>query len=339
MPLEHSAEREASQPTREEFPPILDAWYLTGPTASGKSAVALALARRLDAEIISMDSMAIFRGMDIGTAKPTVAERQEVPHHLVDLLEPTEDFSIAQYLQAAHQVAAEIRSRGRVVLFAGGTPLYLKALLRGLFIGPAADWVLRKKLLEEAEGKPPDYLHRRLAEVDPVAASKLHPHDTRRIIRALEVYLKTGQPISSLQKQFEQGRSAEECRVFVLWRSRDDLRRRIADRVAAMFAAGLVEEVKTLLARYGRLSRTASQALGYREVLEYLEGRRTLAETQLAVERHTWQFARRQMMWFRSLSECRFVPVGPEDSPEQTVEQILGMAAQRPSSTSGPAPG
>jgi tRNA dimethylallyltransferase len=323
----------------KEFQPLLDAWYLTGPTASGKSAVGVALARRLKAEIVSMDSMAIFRGMDIGTAKPTLAERQQVPHHLVDLLEPTEDFSIAQYLQAAHQVATEIRSRGRVVLFAGGTPLYLKALLRGLFIGPAADWVLRKKLSEEAEGKPPDYLHRRLAEVDPVAASKLHPHDTRRIIRALEVYLKTGQPISSLQRQFEQWRAAEDCRVFVLWRSRDDLRRRISERVAAMFEAGLVEEVKALLARYGRLSRTASQALGYREVLEYLEGRRTLAETQLAVQRHTWQFARRQMMWFRSLSECRFVPVGPEDSPEQTVEQILRMASQTPSGASGPARG
>jgi len=153
------------------------------------------------------------------------------------------------------------------------------------------------------------------------------------------VYLKTGQPISSLQRQFEQGRAAEECRVFVLWRSRDDLRRRISERVAAMFEAGLVEEVKALLARYGRLSRTASQALGYREVLEYLEGRRTLAETQVAVERHTWQFARRQMMWFRSLSECRFVPVGPEDSPEQTVEQILRMASQTPSGASGPARG
>jgi tRNA dimethylallyltransferase len=319
------------EPRLEQFPPLEDAWYLVGPTASGKSEVGLLLARSLDAEILSLDSMAVYRGMDIGTAKPSPEQRRQIPHHLIDLVEPTEDFSIASYLQEAHRCVRQIRSAGKVALFVGGTPLYLKALLRGLFIGPAPDWELRQRLLAEASGQPPEYLHRRLAEVDPPAAARLHPHDTRRIVRALEVFLKTGQPISRLQRQFEQGRPAELCRVYVLWRSREDLRQRIRRRVAEMFRLGLIEEVQQLLHRYGKLSRTAAQALGYREVLEYLAGRYSREETEERIFRHTWQFARRQMMWFRSLSECRLVPVAPGDCPPEIVARILAQAESVPS--------
>jgi tRNA dimethylallyltransferase len=198
--------------------PAANCWFLTGATATGKTAIALALARALDAEIISLDSMAIYRGMDVGTAKPTPEQRAVVPHHLIDILEPDEEFSVAQYLEAAHAKIAEIRARGREPLFVGGTPLYLKALLRGLFEGPPANWELRQEIEREVAEVGSAALHARLEQVDPLAASAIHPNDTRRLIRALEVYRATGQPISHQQIEFEEGRPAEACRVFVLRR-------------------------------------------------------------------------------------------------------------------------
>ena len=186
-------------------------WFLTGPTASGKTAVGIELALRLDAEIISIDSMALYRGMDIGTAKPTAAEKARVPHHLIDVLDPHEDSSVAQFVDAAMRTADGIRGRGKRVLFVGGSPLYLKALLLGLFDGPPADWELRQQLLAWAEQATPDALHARLAQVDPQAAERLHPRDTRRLVRALEVFELTGRPISEWQTQFE--RSTEQSRA------------------------------------------------------------------------------------------------------------------------------
>lgn len=305
--------------------PHLDCWYLTGPTASGKTAVAAALAERIGAEVISLDSMALYRGMDIGTAKPTAEERRAVPHHLIDVLEPHEEFSLAQYLAAAGGCVEAIHARGRQALFVGGTPLYLKGLLRGIFEGPSADWDFRHRLSEEAQGQEPDYLHRRLAAVDPLAAQRLHPNDTRRLIRALEVFEKTGQPISQLQAQFEVGAPAEACQVFVLDWPRETLCARIDRRVEAMFAAGLVDEVGGLLARPEPLSRTASQAVGYREVLDHLAGRASLAETISLVQQHTRQFAKRQGTWFRSLSECRFVPVDESLEPAALAARLAEL--------------
>lgn len=298
-------------------PLFQDAWFLTGPTASGKSAVGVELARRLGAEIVSLDSIALYRGMDIGTAKPTLEERSLVPHHLIDLVDPWEEFSLAQYVEAAGRVAREIAARGRQVLFVGGTPLYLKGLLRGIFQGPPADWPLRRRLADEAKGNAADWLHGRLAAIDPVAASRLHPNDTRRLIRAIEVFEKAGRPISELQRQFEIGRAAADCRVFVLDWPRDALCERIDRRVEQMFAAGLVEEVRRLLADPRRLSRTARQAVGYREVIDHLEGRQGLAETIALVQQHTRQLAKRQSTWFRSLSECRFVAVSGSLNPAE----------------------
>jgi tRNA dimethylallyltransferase len=300
-------------------------WFLTGPTAAGKSAVGVALAKRIDAEIVSMDSMALYRGMDIGTAKPTAEQRREVPHHLIDVIDPWEEFSLAQYVAAAGQRVGEIAGRGRQSLFVGGTPLYLKGLLRGIFEGPPADWELRRRLAEEAERHGQQWLQRRLAEIDPAAAERLHPNDTRRLIRAIEVYEKTGVPISQLQRQFEVGRPAEQCRVFVLDWPRPELHARIERRVAEMFAAGLVEEVCGLLSIGRPLSRTARQAVGYREVIEHLEGRHTLDETIELVARHTRQLAKRQSTWFRSLSECRFIPVSGQVSPEEVAQRIMAI--------------
>jgi tRNA dimethylallyltransferase len=337
--------------------PVHDSWFLTGPTASGKSAVGVELARRIGAEIISLDSIAVYRGMDIGTAKPTPAERRKTPHHLVDVLDPWEEFSLAQYVEAASRVASEIAARGRQVLFVGGTPLYLKGVLRGIFRGPPADWQLRGRLVDEARRRPDGWLHERLAAVDPVAASRLHPNDARRLIRAIEVFEKTGRPISELQQQFDAGRSAAECRVFVLDWPRDELYERIDRRVEEMFSAGLVEEVRRLLAgpRGGReetgtgsepsladssetgsrevpvpvssrpLSRTARQAVGYREVIDHLQGRHSLPETIELVQRHTRQLAKRQSTWFRSLSECRFIAVSGQIDPAEMAEQTAAV--------------
>lgn len=309
-------------------PSFLDCWYLTGATASGKTGAGLALAERIGAEIISLDSMALYCEMDIGTDKPTPQQRQRVPHHLLDVLSPQDEFSVSNYVDAARGIVAEIRRRGREALFVGGTPLYLKALLRGIFRGPPADWEFRRAVEEELVQVGLPALYQRLQQVDPLSAAKLHPNDKRRIIRALEVYRATGRPISHLQTQFEEGRPADRCRVFVLGWPRENLHGRINRRVEAMFAAGFVDEVRGLLDRHGQLSRTALQAVGYREVIEHLDGQRDLAATIEAVKARTRQFARHQETWFRSLSECRFVPLQEGCSDGQISEQILRMAEE-----------
>lgn len=303
----------------------LKCWFLTGATATGKSAVGLALARRIGAEIVSLDSMALYRGMDIGTAKPSTAERQSVPHHLIDVLDPHEEFSLARYVETANRCVAEIAGRGRQVLFVGGTPLYLKGLLRGIFQGPPADWELRRRLAEQARVNGDLWLHEQVAKIDPAAAARLHPNDARRLLRAWEVFEKTGRPISVWQQQFDVGRLASECRVFVLDWPKAELHARIAQRVAAMFAAGLVDEVRRLLALPKLLSRTARQAVGYREVIEHLEGRGDLAETIRLVEQHTRQLAKRQATWFRSLSECRYVTVAGRLDAEESAERLASL--------------
>jgi len=280
------------------------------------------LAGRINAEIISLDSMALYRGMDIGTAKPTPRQRGAVPHHLVDVIEPHQQYSLAEYVEAAQRCVGEITARGLEVLFVGGTPLYLKGLLRGIFEGPPADWEFRRRLHEEARQNGPDYLHRRLLQVDRDSAGRLHPNDTRRIIRALEVFEETGRPISELQRQFEIGREAEACRVFVLNWPRRDLHARIDNRVEEMFSAGLVDEVRRLLARPEPLSRTARAAVGYREVIEHIRGERDLAETVRLVQRRTRQVAKRQFTWFRGLSECRFLPIPGRFDPAEVAQRI-----------------
>jgi tRNA dimethylallyltransferase len=291
-----------------------DCWFLTGATAVGKTGVGIALAQRIGAEIISLDSMAIYRGMDIGTAKPSQAERAIVPHHLLDFVDPAEEYSVAQYVDAAAATVADIRARGKEVLFVGGTPLYLKSLVRGLFEGPPADWQLRREIEAELAHVGGQALYDRLAQIDPVAAAHIHPHDTRRLIRAIEVFRATGEPISHQQLQFDESRTAEECRVFVLRRPRDELHQRIEARVEAMIEAGLIDEVRRLTTGGRRLSRTARQAVGYREVLALLAGEYDRDEMIAHMKARTRRFAKRQGTWFRSLSECRFIDIaGPLD--------------------------
>ena len=306
-------------------------WFVTGATASGKTAVSLALAKRLDAEIISLDSMAIYRGMDIGTAKPTAETQSLVPHHLIDIRDPNETCSVSEYRQLAMEKVDEIHSRGKKVLFVGGTALYLKTLLRGMFDGPPADWEFRKQIEAEVENVGDAALHERVASVDPVAAHKLHVNDRRRLIRALEVYKLTGKPISHWQMEFADGVDASECKVFSLRHPRPILHERIETRVDQMFEAGLIDEVRGLLERWTDLSHTAAQAVGYREVIEHLRGEKDFAETREKVRVRTRKFARHQETWFRGLSEVRMIDIVPslDESGQQSVDYDAEALAQR----------
>ena len=306
----------------------LQCWYLTGATASGKSVVSLSLAEKLDAEIISLDSMAIYREMDIGTAKPPAEHRQAVPHHLLDIVEPNELFSVSQYRERAIQLIREIRERGKQVLFVGGTALYLKALLRGLFDGPPADWEFRKQIESELADVSAEDLFTRLRSVDPVSADKLHINDRRRIIRALEVYQSTGIPISHWQVEFDRATPSENCNVFTIRHPRPILHQRIEARVHQMFEQGLVEEVSGLLAKWSDLSRTASQAVGYREVIEHLRGERDLENTMEKVLVRTRRFARHQETWFRGLQECQIIDLDESYEAESVAQQIMSCGSK-----------
>jgi tRNA dimethylallyltransferase len=317
---------------------FLGCWFLTGSTAAGKTTVGLELAKQIDAEIVSLDSMALYRDMDIGTAKPTADQRSRVRHHLLDMVDPADEFSLAAYVQAAHEKVVEVRGRKKEVLFVGGTPLYLKSLLRGIFQGPPGDWEFRRQVMDEVQRIGTQALHDRLKQVDPLSAARLHPHDVRRIIRALEVYRLTGQPISHLQLQFDEAHCASRCKVFVLDWPRPKLHERIDRRVERMFTDGLIDEVRQLLQRYRQLSRTAEQAVGYREVIALLSGHLTQEETLHRMKVRTRRFAKRQETWFRSLSECRRVPCSSNVAPKTIAELIVGSisttSAQGPSELS-----
>lgn len=301
-------------------------WFLTGPTAVGKSDVGLILAETLGAEIVSLDSMSLYRGMEIGTAKPSPEARRIVPHHLIDVLDPHEEFSLAEYVAAAHNACCRILERGRTPLFVGGTGLYLRGVLRGVFDGPPANWNVRARLQAEAAQRDPEHLHRQLQAVDPAAAAVLHPHDTRRLIRALEVHRLTGRPLSAQQRQSPLAIGERPAHVDWLSPPREWLYERINDRVERMFAHGLIDEVRTLLSVDRPLSRTARQALGYKEVIDHLHGRFGLEETVQRVQTRTRQFAKRQCTWFRNLEECRPVEMTGRETPQQLADRIQGVS-------------
>lgn len=304
------------------------AWYLTGPTASGKTAVGVALARLLgDVEILALDSMTLYRGMDIGTAKATVEERQGIPHHLLDLIDPWESASVAQYRAWAAEALEGIHGRGHRALFVGGTPLYLKALLRGLFEGPSADPEIRDRLEREAESLGGEALHARLAEYDPATAARLHPRDLRRVIRALEVRELTGRPISELQAEHDRPAPAS-VKVAALERPRAVVRDRIDRRVEQMFAEGLVEEVRALRGDPRGFHPVPAQGVGYKEVIEHLEGRSALGDAVRETQARTRQFAKRQGTWFRGLAEVAAWPVADDETPAHTAERLAAWLGE-----------
>jgi tRNA dimethylallyltransferase len=278
--------------------------------------------------------MTLYRGMDIGTAKPTPEERGGIPHHLIDLLDPWESASVAEYRRWALRALEEIEARGKRVLFVGGTALYLKTLLRGLFEGPGADPLVRLRLEKEAEELGDQALYARLEERDPAIAARLHVNDRRRIVRALEVIELTGAPLSRFQ--VEHSRPAPpEVPVVALDRPRAELHDRINRRVEAMFEMGLVEEVRRLQSAERPMSSVAAQGVGYREVVAMLEGSTGLAETIERVKARSRQFAKRQATWFRGLVEVRRWPVAAGDGVEEIAARLaewIGPARDAPTS-------
>jgi len=287
--------------------------FLAGPTAVGKSEIALCLAKKLGGEIISVDSMQVYRGLDLGTAKPTLAERARVPHHLVDVVDLTEPFDAAKFVELAGKAVAEIQSRDRVPIFCGGTGLYFKAFLEGLGEAPVGD----PKLRAELEAAPLADLLRELEQRDPVTFSKIDRKNPRRVIRALEVIRLTGKPFSAQRAAWKLSSILHppSSHFFGLSRSAADLHARINVRVDKMFAAGLVEETRRLLDHGLAQNKTAMQAIGYRQVVEHLRGERSLPETIELVKSKTRQFAKRQMTWFRKHASLEWIELKPDDSP------------------------
>jgi len=297
--------------------------FLFGCTASGKGAVGRELARRIGGEIISVDSMKVFRRMDVGTAKPSVAARREIPHHLIDVVEPSENFSVASFVAQADAAAGAIDARGRHVLAVGGTALYIKALSEGLFEGPAADAAIRARLHGRAEAEGTPALHQELSRVDPEAAQRIHPNDLRRIVRALEVHEVTGRPISELQTQWDRQRTAYPCTFVGLRREREDQSHRINQRVRRMIDQGLVEEVRALLAEPRPLSTTARQALGYAEIIEHLEAGLPLADAVENIKINTRRFAKAQRTWFKRFRQALWLDLTAGDTVEAVVDRIV----------------
>jgi tRNA dimethylallyltransferase len=311
--------------------------FLAGPTAVGKTDVTLALAEQLaPIEILSLDSMCVYRGMDIGTAKPSAELQARLPHHLIDLADPHEDYSVADYIAAAREACAGILDRGARPVFVGGTGLYLRSILRGVFEGPPADPAIRErlqKLADEAAQKGDHYfLMRQLERIDPDAMLRLHPNDHRRLIRAIEVFELTGKPLSQQQKQEPLSEADRPQHVYWLAPPRDWLHDRINRRVEQMIADGLLDEVRGLLASDQPIGRTARQGLGYKEVIEAFEaaGSDTLSDEQLAemtnvIQTRTRQFAKRQHTWFRNLEECHELELTGAESAHQIAADIAAQ--------------
>jgi len=280
---------------------------IVGPTASGKSQVAMEIASKINAEILSADSMQIYRYMDIGTGKPSPEDRGRIPHHLIDIIFPDETFSAANYKERARGIIDELRKAGKNILIVGGTGLYIKALLRGLFLSPEADQSLRQELREKADRLGRKFLWHELKEVDPASASRLHPNDTLRIIRALEVYRKTGIPLSHWQKEHAFGDRPYEVLKIGLMREREDIYCQIENRVDHMIKRGFGEEVRSLLNMgYGRHLKSM-QGLGYKRMVEYVYGERDLEEAIRLIKHETKAYAKRQLTWFRRDPEVRWV--------------------------------
>lgn len=295
---------------------------IVGPTASGKGTLSRALTGALGAELLSVDSMKVYRGMDIGTAKPTRAMRGAHAYHLLDLVDPHESYSVADYLQAAARTEAEVAARGHKALFVGGTALYLKALRYGLFTDPGLDREYRQELAAVADRAGTAALHLELERVDPEAAGRIHPNDRKRLIRALEVLKTTGRPISDHQTQFiGEGRSVRW--VGLRW-SREDLIHRIDARVDRMMEAGFLDEVRRLEAAHA-FGETSGEGIGYRELRAHLRQEMPLDKAVEAIRIRTRQFARRQATWFRSFKDIHWLDRLAGDDPEAGTEETLAV--------------
>ena len=280
---------------------------LLGPTAVGKTEIAIQLAQRLDAEIVSVDSRQIYRQMDIGTAKPTAEEQQAARHHLIDCVDISQPFSVADYQSLADAAITDIQDRGKQVLLVGGAGLYFRAIVDGLFEGPGADPLLRERLEREAAQRGVDVLHERLRACDPVSADRIHPNNIVRVIRALEVYELTGTPMSELQQQWRPEKQRYPFIAFGLTMPRALLYCRIEQRVDVMLANGLIAEVESLLAAGYARDTVALQSFGYRELIAYLDGECTYLEAVQQLKQNTRRFAKRQLTWFRKDTRVEWI--------------------------------
>jgi tRNA dimethylallyltransferase len=299
---------------------------ILGVTASGKSGLAFELARTLNAEIISVDSMKVYRRMDIGTAKPLLAKRQIIPYHLIDAAEPSESFSVDRYLDLAGDAIAEIEGRDKPVVAVGGTAMYIKALLYGLFEGPGTDAGVRAKLTEAIGEIGLAGLHRKLAQADPEAAGRIHPNDEKRIVRALEVYELTGKPISSFQNQWDtQTPPPEDWLVIGLRRPKETESHRMNLRVKRMMDEGLRDEVAALLAEDKPLSKQAAAAIGYAEMIEHLQGRMGLEQTVEQIKINTRRFAKAQRTWFKTFRGVHWMDITETDTVQTVLERVLHL--------------
>ncbi|CAI6081260.1 tRNA (adenosine(37)-N6)-dimethylallyltransferase MiaA [Cohnella sp. JJ-181] len=308
-------------------PPLI---ALVGPTAVGKTATSLAIARAFGCEIISGDSMQVYRGMDIGTAKLPLAQREGVPHHLIDIRDPAEPFSAADFQTACEEAIRDIHGRGRIPFIVGGTGLYVESVCYGFRFQPSGgDPAFREAMQALAERDGPEALHRKLAAVDPASAAKLHPNDMRRVIRALEIRETTGLPASEQlgEARGDRKESPYNLALIGLHMERARLYERIEERVDAMLAQGLAEEVRGLLEAGLPSSAVSMQALGYKEMAAYIEGRATYAEAADTLKRDTRRFAKRQLSWFRHMQDLIWVDADPEAKNSELLQTIYAIIA------------
>ena len=312
--------------TQDPRPKTQDSIFLAGPTAVGKSGAALLLAEQIGGEIISVDSMQVYRGLDIGTAKPTPAERARVQHHLIDVAELNEPFDAAKFVASANKAVAEIRSRGHTPIFCGGTGLYFRAYLEGIGDAPGSD----EKLRAELEAAPVADLLRELEQRDPVTFARIDKENPRRVVRAVEVIRLTGKPFSEQRSAWnDETPAAKHETIFVLSRTSEDLVARIHARVDAMFAQGLVQETRRLLESGLEQNKTAMQAIGYRQVVEHLRGERSLADTVELVKIKTRQYAKRQRTWFRGLSTVKVIEIQASENLEAIAARLTQAERER----------
>lgn len=301
---------------------------IIGVTASGKGRLAFDLAESLGAEIISIDSMKVYRRMDIGTAKPPRQAQQRVKYHLIDVVEPSEDFSVGKFLDLAYDAAEQIKNRKKRVIAVGGTALYIKALLYGLFEGPGSDKQIRAELQAEAEANGLEELYRQLTEIDPVTAERIGRRDRKRIIRALEVYKLTGKPISSLQQQFDAEKPLHDWTIIGLRREKSVENSRINLRAKKIIEAGLVDEVKALLAEEKPLSKQARCAIGYAEIIDHLNGKMNLEDAVELIKKNTRRFAKNQRTWFKTFKNVHWLDIAPDEQPEEILNRAKQLFVQ-----------
>ena len=350
---------------------------IIGVTGSGKGRLAFELAKAIGAEIISVDSMKVYRRMDIGTAKPPKEALAALKYHLINVVEPSEAFSVGHFLESAHRAVEQIKHRNKPVIAVGGTALYIKALLYGLFEGPGADEQIRTKLRQRAKTEGLNQLYEELSKIDPLAADRINPNDSRRIIRALEVYELTGKPISSLQQQWPEDRrqktedrgqrtenrgqktedrhrtsdfglqtsdfrhqtsdigllTSHHWTIIGLRREKPEENKTLNARVKRMLAAGLVDEVKSLLAEDKPLSKQARCAIGYAELIDYLNGKTTLEEATELIKINSRRLAKSQRTWFKTFRNVNWLDIDAEEKPEKILNRTRTLLERAPQST------